>query len=123
MADWTPPARERVEAYFKELNNWGRWGHDDQRGTVNLITPAKQTAALTLARKGRTVSLARNIGPQPVLMYHATFPSKRERVDVVLAGTGGSSSPPPGSSAREASASTSTPSASSKRGGTRPGPG
>jgi kynurenine formamidase len=84
MADWTPPARERVEAYFKELNNWGRWGHDDQRGTVNLITPAKQTAALTLARKGRTVSLARNIGPQPVLMYHATFPSKRERVDVVL---------------------------------------
>jgi kynurenine formamidase len=84
MADWTPPARERVEAYFKELNNWGRWGHDDQRGTVNLITPAKQTAALTLARKGRTVSLARNIGPQPLLMYHATFPSKRERVDVVL---------------------------------------
>ena len=30
------------------------------------------------------MSLARDIGPQPVLMYHATFPSKRERVDVVL---------------------------------------
>ena len=84
MADSKPPTQDRVEAYFKELNNWGRWGHDDQKGTVNLITPAKQAQAQTLIKKGRTVSLARDIGPQPVLMYHATFPSKRERVDVVL---------------------------------------
>ena len=39
MADWTPPTQDRAEGYFKELNNWGRWGHDDQLGTVNLITP------------------------------------------------------------------------------------
>ena len=84
MADWTPPTQDRVEGYFKELNNWGRWGDADQRGTVNLITPAKQQAAQKLVRTGRTVSLARDIGPQPVLMYHATFPSKRERAEVVL---------------------------------------
>jgi len=84
MADSKPPTQDRVEAYFKELNNWGRWGHDDQKGTVNLITAAKQAQAQTRIKKGRTVSLARDIGPQPVLMYHATFPSKRERVDVVL---------------------------------------
>ena len=84
MADWTPPTQDRVEGYFKELNNWGRWGDADQRGTVNLITPAKREAALKLVRTGRTVSLARDIGPQPVLMYHTTFPSKRERADVVL---------------------------------------
>jgi kynurenine formamidase len=84
MADWTPPAQDRVEGYFKELNNWGRWGDTDQRGTVNLITPAKREAALKLVRTGRTVSLARDIGPQPALMYHATFPSNRERADVVL---------------------------------------
>ena len=53
-------------------------------GTVNLITPAKQAQAQTLIKKGRTVSLARDIGPQPVLMYNVTFPGKRERVDVVL---------------------------------------
>ena len=82
--DWTPPTQDRVEGYFKELNNWGRWGDADQRGTVNLITPAKREAALKLVRTGRTVSLARDIGPQPVLMYHTTFPSKRERADVVL---------------------------------------
>ncbi len=84
MPDWTPPTRDRVEAYFKELNNWGRWGDADQHGTVNLITPAKQAAAQTLVRTGRTVSLARDIGPQPALMYHVTFPSPRERSDVVL---------------------------------------
>lgn len=84
MADWTPPTQDRVEGYFKELNNWGRWGDTDQRGTVNLITPAKREAALKLVRTGRTVSLARDIGPQPALMYHTTFPSNRERADVVL---------------------------------------
>ena len=84
MADWTPPTQDRVDGYFKDLNNWGRWGDADQRGTVNLITPAKREAALKLVRSGRTVSLARDIGPQPALMYHATFPSNRERADVVL---------------------------------------
>jgi hypothetical protein len=72
MSDWTPPTQGRVEGYFKELNNWGRWGDADQRGTVNLITAAKREPALKLVRTGRTVSLARDIGPQPALMYHAT---------------------------------------------------
>ncbi|MBI3824967.1 MAG: cyclase family protein [Candidatus Rokubacteria bacterium] len=84
MADWTPPAQGRVEGYFKELNNWGRWGDGDQVGTVNLITAARRARAQALVRTGRTVSLARDIGPQPALMYHVTFPSKRERNDVVL---------------------------------------
>jgi len=80
----TPPAQARVEGYFKDLSNWGRWGDADQRGTVNLITAAKRAQARALVRTGRTVSLARDIGPQPALMYHATFPANRERADVVL---------------------------------------
>ncbi len=84
MADWTPPTQDRVEGYFKELNNWGRWGHDDQRGTANLITAAKRAQATSLVRTGRTVSLARDIGPQPAIMYNVSFPSNRERADVVL---------------------------------------
>lgn len=80
------PTQADVEAYFKRLNNWGRWGHDDQRGTVNLITDARRAAARALVKTGRTVSLSREIVAQPHLqfMYHATFPSKRERADVVL---------------------------------------
>src|SRR5438132_6363731 len=84
MAEWTAPTQSRVEGYFKELNNWGRWGRDDQRGTANLITPAKRAQAQQLVRSGRTVSLARDIGPQPAILYHVTFPSPRERADVVL---------------------------------------
>jgi kynurenine formamidase len=84
MPDWAPPPPTRVEGYFKELHNWGRWGDGDQLGTVNLITPAKRARAQALVRTGRTVSLARDIGPQPALMYHVTFPVNRERADAVL---------------------------------------
>src|SRR5688572_13533128 len=84
MADWTPPTQDRVEGYFKELNNWGRWGDADQLGTVNLITAATRAQAQALVKTGRTVSLARDIGPQPALMYSVTYPSNRERADVVL---------------------------------------
>src|SRR4029078_7591167 len=68
-AYWKPPTKDGVEGYFKELNNWGRWGHDAQRGTANLITPAKRAQAAALVRSGRTVSLARGAGPQPALLH------------------------------------------------------
>ena len=35
-----------------ELSNWGRWGKDDELGTLNLITPAKRKQALALAKEG-----------------------------------------------------------------------
>ena len=30
---------EEVNGLFETLSNWGRWGTDDQMGTVNHITP------------------------------------------------------------------------------------
>ncbi|HYV64380.1 MAG TPA: hypothetical protein VE958_16975, partial [Bryobacteraceae bacterium] len=45
------------DRWMKELSNWGRWGKDDQRGTVNLITPAKVKQAASLVKQGITVSL------------------------------------------------------------------
>ena len=45
------------DRWMTQLSNWGRWGKDDQRGTVNLITPAKVKQAATLAKQGITVSL------------------------------------------------------------------
>ena len=27
---------------ISSLSNWGRWGKDDELGTINLITPAKR---------------------------------------------------------------------------------
>src|SRR5450432_2363388 len=49
-----------VDGLMKELSNWGRWGKDDQTGTLNLITPAKRKSAAALVREGVSVSLARD---------------------------------------------------------------
>lgn|SRR5262245_785335 len=53
----TRTSREELERWMKELSNWGRWGKDDERGTLNLITPAKQKQAASLAKTGQTVPL------------------------------------------------------------------
>src|SRR5579859_6513846 len=50
----------QFEAWQKELSNWGRWGKDDELGTLNLITPAKRMAALALVKEGVPVSLSTN---------------------------------------------------------------
>jgi kynurenine formamidase len=50
----------QYEAWQTELSNWGRWGNDDQLGTLNLITPAKRMAALALVKEGVPVSLSVN---------------------------------------------------------------
>ncbi len=48
---------EDLRRWETELSNWGRWGTDDQRGTLNLITPAKTRAAAALVTEGITVTL------------------------------------------------------------------
>ncbi len=50
-----------VDAWMEELSNWGRWGEDDQLGTVNLITPEKRKQAAALVEQGITVSLSHNL--------------------------------------------------------------
>src|SRR5262249_42511144 len=50
----------QFEAWQTELSNWGRWGKDDELGTLNLITPAKRMAALALVKEGVPVSLSTN---------------------------------------------------------------
>ncbi len=41
-----------VDRWMTELSNWGRWGKDDQLGTLNLITPAKRRGAAALVKDG-----------------------------------------------------------------------
>ena len=33
------------ERLFESLKNWGRWGPDDEKGTLNYITPDKMRRA------------------------------------------------------------------------------
>ncbi|MDD9895444.1 MAG: cyclase family protein [Gammaproteobacteria bacterium] len=51
----------QFEEWLETLNNWGRWGPDDEIGTLNLITPEKRKQAAALVQNGVTVSLARNL--------------------------------------------------------------
>lgn len=49
------------------VNNWGRWGADDERGTLNLITSQTIRDAAALVRDGKRFSLAlpmSEAGPQ-----------------------------------------------------------
>lgn len=50
--------RATVDAWMKDLSTWGRWGKNDELGTVNLITAAKRKQAAALVRDGVSVSLA-----------------------------------------------------------------
>jgi kynurenine formamidase len=58
------PSEDEVVSYFDQLSNWGRWGSDDRRGTLNLITDESRRAAARLIRDGQAVSLSRDLDPE-----------------------------------------------------------
>ena len=62
---WTPPSftvddEGKIVGYVNERrpHNWGRWGHLDERGTVNFITPQHVAEAASLIRTGEVISCA-----------------------------------------------------------------
>jgi kynurenine formamidase len=70
---------DEFERLFESLKNWGKWGPEDEKGTLNYITPEKVTAAARLVTSGRSVSMAIPIntvaGPDnqnPALYYMNT---------------------------------------------------
>jgi kynurenine formamidase len=58
---------DQINDAAKRLSNWGRWGPNDEIGTLNNITPQDITNAAKLIRKGKAFSLGLNFdnnGPQ-----------------------------------------------------------
>src|SRR3982074_3293407 len=51
------------EAIFEAVKNWGRWGPNDERGTLNYITPEHVRRAAGLVKSGRTVSVEHQHSP------------------------------------------------------------
>ena len=49
--------------------NWGRWGHEDERGTLNLLTPEVVLAATRVCRTGK--------------VYHLGLPVQREGMPIL----------------------------------------
>ena len=64
---WSPDlvTNHDPDALFRELSNAGRWGLDDERGTLNHITPQKVRDAIGSVRSGRVVSIGRDLDPVP----------------------------------------------------------
>ena len=60
---WTSEARMRE--IFESVKNWGRWGAQDEAGSLNLITPEKRRAAAAEVRLGLNISCARELPVEP----------------------------------------------------------
>jgi hypothetical protein len=61
---------DELVAAFEYCKNWGRWGADDQLGTVNYITPEVRVAAGRLVRTGESFSLCRPLEKGPAEGNH-----------------------------------------------------
>jgi kynurenine formamidase len=53
--------KAQFDEWMMKLSNWGRWGKDDERGALNLISPEARRRAAALVKTGTTVSLSRQI--------------------------------------------------------------
>jgi kynurenine formamidase len=59
LADRRPPTEAEYDEYRTRFCNWGRWGADDELGTLNFVDDGVRRSAAGLVRQGRSVSLAR----------------------------------------------------------------
>src|SRR4051794_16017887 len=64
--------RVRTEGFvsaelFEATRRWGRWGEDDERGALNLLTPERVTKAAALVRDGLTVPCGRPLARAPAV--------------------------------------------------------
>jgi kynurenine formamidase len=75
---------EEFDRLFEKLKNWGRWGNDDELGTLNFLGEADVVEAVKLVKTGRRVALGRPLdtvaGPdngRPALHYMTHLGDKR----------------------------------------------
>ena len=50
-----------VQEILASVSNWGRWGDDDELGTLNLVTPRRRRQAASLVKAGISISMAHDV--------------------------------------------------------------
>jgi kynurenine formamidase len=55
------PLTPEMQELAQKVSNWGRWGDDDERGTLNLIDSAARLRGVAAANSGDALSLAINV--------------------------------------------------------------
>ena len=48
---------EEFQRMSRTVSNWGRWGDDDEIGTLNFITEDKIREAASMVKQGKVLSL------------------------------------------------------------------
>jgi hypothetical protein len=48
--------KSQFDQLFKQISNWGRWGKEDQLGTLNLITAERRRQAAELVKPSESQS-------------------------------------------------------------------
>lgn len=56
-----PATRADAEQWMTTASNWGKWGKNDQLGSLNYITNAKRQQAAALVKTGEVISMERPI--------------------------------------------------------------
>jgi kynurenine formamidase len=56
-------SEQTIREWGERYSNWGRWGDDDQLGTLNFITRERLLAACAIPRSGRVISCALPLHP------------------------------------------------------------
>ncbi len=67
LSDRKPTTLEEYADYKVRFNNWGRWGDDDQFGTLNHIDQEGIKRAVGLVQDGRTVSCSNPLATSAVV--------------------------------------------------------
>jgi kynurenine formamidase len=57
------PLPAELRELSDSLSNWGRWGDEDERGTLNLLTQEVRERGFAAMRTGKAFSLALPLGP------------------------------------------------------------
>ncbi|MEE2663393.1 MAG: cyclase family protein [Myxococcota bacterium] len=60
--NFTPDQMRKI---FESVKNWGRWGAEDERGALNLITPEKRREAAAAVIAGEPVSCSLELAVRP----------------------------------------------------------
>ena len=68
-----PMTQEEFDNLFEEISNWGRWGVEDELGTLNTITADKKIEAAKLVLKGISISLELQLNKKADLVNQKPF--------------------------------------------------
>ena len=53
-----PEGTDVLEDYILRFSNWGRWGDEDEIGTLNFVGPEQVKSGAALVRRGEVIPLS-----------------------------------------------------------------